>query len=71
MALSALLIGQPSPQTTAKPASKTSRPRRQDAQLNHLDILSIFVKQRTYLPRPVPAEPLNHEKTQNYQILQS
>jgi hypothetical protein len=28
---------------------KTSHPRRQDAQINYLDILAIFVKQTTYL----------------------
>ena len=63
MALSAHLIGQPSPQTNPKPASKTSRPRdqlrlhnpkashprRQDGQINYLAILAIFVKQTTYL----------------------
>ena len=28
---------------------KASHPRRQDGQMNYLDILAIFVKQRTYL----------------------
>jgi hypothetical protein len=58
-----LLFGPPSPQPYPKPASKTSRPRdqlrlrsletshppRQDAQINSLNILSTFMKQRTYL----------------------
>ena len=31
------------------PSLETSHPPRQDAQINYLDILTIFVKQRTYL----------------------
>ena len=59
---SALLFGPPSPHHPQKPGSKTSRldtsfvrspktshPRRQDGQINYLDILAIFVKQTTYL----------------------
>jgi hypothetical protein len=37
---------------------------------NYLIILIIFVKQRTYLARPPPAEPPNLKRTQKYQILQ-
>jgi hypothetical protein len=61
-AFSALLFGPPSPHHPQKPGSKTSRldtsfvrspktshPRRQDGQINYLDILAIFVKQTTYL----------------------
>jgi hypothetical protein len=56
------LIGHPpaiSPNTASKtscprdqlrlPSLETSHPPRQDAQVNYLDILTIFVKQRTYL----------------------
>ena len=48
----------------SSPQPETSHPRRQDAQINYLDILTIFVKQTTYLAilplfghlaRPFPA----------------
>jgi hypothetical protein len=54
-AFHALLFGPPSPPKRAAPDQlrfrglKASHPQRQDAQINYLDILTIFVKQRTYL----------------------
>jgi hypothetical protein len=47
-------------------------PRQGDQLINliTLIILIIFVKQRTYLARPPPAEPPNLKRTQKYQILQ-
>ena len=53
--LCALLFGPPSSKTSRPRdqlrlrSQKTSHPPRQDAQINYLDILAIFVKQRTYL----------------------
>jgi hypothetical protein len=44
-------------------------PPRQDDQLIDLIILIIFVKQRTYLATPHPAERQNLKRTQKYQIL--
>jgi hypothetical protein len=80
----------PTPQPSPKPASETSprlrpasprrletsHPPRQDAQINYLDILTIFMKQRTYLAilpfiwSPCPIAP-RHQRNSRRNVTSS